>query len=616
MEAVRTYLLNCSESLILQHGHSTSAGEQPTHIQEVALVTLSSLLLKTLDYIGHCKALRICVLADNVLSRIDPLVECVHLVKLDLRGNQISHLPSSSFWRNLKDLQLLILHDNNMVMKKDVSGLSGCPNLFALTLYDTPLSLQVGYRHCVINTIWSLKALDKHVISDEEIVENWHLPSKFKAKGPQFGVNLYPQIQADSYDNEIKVVHGIIAEINRIQAVYSPVLIIQKWIRGHLARRHLGFSGRLCGSVCPWRGLARTSPSARTQVSPPSPGTGRGHRTRQHWAARLQKGQKEDDLTFKKLHVNLSKLMQEDCKEIQQDVISARSLDSTKLQNLTVPCNTPQRSATIKPSGDVDVADLHPMDTESFRLFGLKATMHLSEPFADILMSRKADGQDIREAIGRFHKQKGHPPSIQQPRPPKPRPPTITVEERLIGRCYERPSLRLFQEVERAYGARKKAEDFRARAERVAQVRELRTDAHRHRDDFREARRKEAHEQREQERAEVEQTMLRHRARREQEVQLVRQNYVSFCERKRTRQAEREKVESFARQHMMLDAAVVRQCTRHTRMHLLCEKRQRLLANRIKHPGTASVVSHLATHSLLLPDPALLGPKAPKECCV
>ncbi|XP_076860500.1 uncharacterized protein lrriq3 isoform X4 [Brachyhypopomus gauderio] len=565
MEAVRTYLLNCSESLILQHGHSTSAGEQPTHIQEVALVTLSSLLLKTLDYIGHCKALRICVLADNVLSRIDPLVECVHLVKLDLRGNQISHLPSSSFWRNLKDLQLLILHDNNMVMKKDVSGLSGCPNLFALTLYDTPLSLQ------------------------------------------------------DSYDNEIKVVHGIIAEINRIQAVYSPVLIIQKWIRGHLARRHLGFSGRLCGSVCPWRGLARTSPSARTQVSPPSPGTGRGHRTRQHWAARLQKGQKEDDLTFKKLHVNLSKLMQEDCKEIQQDVISARSLDSTKLQNLTVPCNTPQRSATIKPSGgghNVDVADLHPMDTESFRLFGLKATMHLSEPFADILMSRKADGQDIREAIGRFHKQKGHPPSIQQPRPPKPRPPTITVEERLIGRCYERPSLRLFQEVERAYGARKKAEDFRARAERVAQVRELRTDAHRHRDDFREARRKEAHEQREQERAEVEQTMLRHRARREQEVQLVRQNYVSFCERKRTRQAEREKVESFARQHMMLDAAVVRQCTRHTRMHLLCEKRQRLLANRIKHPGTASVVSHLATHSLLLPDPALLGPKAPKECCV
>uniref|UniRef100_A0A4W4FUL8 Leucine-rich repeats and IQ motif containing 3 n=1 Tax=Electrophorus electricus TaxID=8005 RepID=A0A4W4FUL8_ELEEL len=247
---------------------------QPTDLQEVVLVTLSSLMLKSLDQLGGCKALRICILADNFLTRIDPLVECVHLVKLDLRGNQVGMfcvlcqivcLPGSSFWSNLKDLQVLNLHDNNMVSKKNITGLSGCPRLSALTLYDTPLSLKVSYRHCVINSIWTLKALDNHVISDEEIMEDWHLPSKFRAKAPQFCVNLYPQLKLDSYKNEIKVVHGIMAEINRIQAIYSPVLIIQKWIRGSLVRKLI---------------------SASTPASPPSLGI-----ARRSWIQEHQDGQ-------------------------------------------------------------------------------------------------------------------------------------------------------------------------------------------------------------------------------------------------------------------------------------------------------------------------------------
>lgn len=181
------------------------------------------------------------------------------------------------FWDSLRRLQLLHLHDNNIGTRKNIEGLSGCPNLTALTLYDTPLSLKGNYRHCIINSIWSLKALDNFVVSDEEIIENWILPLHFKTLCHHFYLNLYPaakmvcrpscapwchfkcvshvisMVYAPSfshkhlycliqgpYQSEMRAIHKIISEVNRIQSVYSPTLIIQRWIRGHLTRKRLG----------------------------------------------------------------------------------------------------------------------------------------------------------------------------------------------------------------------------------------------------------------------------------------------------------------------------------------------------------------------------------------
>lgn len=215
LKAHWAYLLNCSQSLILDHGYWTSEGEKDP--KDVVMVRLSNLLLKSLDQIGSCRALRICILADNFLTRIEALMACTHLVKLDLKGNQvftsfnwtlnicftlkftnnhlcaqIVQLPDASYWSHLKELQLLYLHDNNMSAWNNIKGLSGCLNLTALTLYDTPLSLKKNYRHCLVNNIWSLKALDNFVISDEEIIQNWSLPFQFKAMKQHFCVNLYP----------------------------------------------------------------------------------------------------------------------------------------------------------------------------------------------------------------------------------------------------------------------------------------------------------------------------------------------------------------------------------------------------------------------------------------
>lgn len=87
LEGYRAYLVNCSQSLILDHGYWMSKGEKD--LKDIVMVRLSGLLLKSLDQIGSCRALRICVLADNFLTRIDALMECTCLVKLDLKGNQV-----------------------------------------------------------------------------------------------------------------------------------------------------------------------------------------------------------------------------------------------------------------------------------------------------------------------------------------------------------------------------------------------------------------------------------------------------------------------------------------------------------------------------------------------
>lgn len=64
--------------------------------------------------------------------------------------------------------------------------MSFCLSLTFLTLSDTPISVRRYYRHHVINTIWSLKALDRHVVSDEEIIEGARFGGRFSAQSQAF----------------------------------------------------------------------------------------------------------------------------------------------------------------------------------------------------------------------------------------------------------------------------------------------------------------------------------------------------------------------------------------------------------------------------------------------
>ncbi|XP_032157635.1 leucine-rich repeat and IQ domain-containing protein 3 isoform X2 [Mustela erminea] len=207
--------------------------------KDFVFVKFSGLHLKSMENLQSCISLRVCIFSNNFITDIHPLQSCIKLVKLDLHGNQIKSLPDTKFWSGLKKLKLLYLHDNGFAKLKNICMLSACPSLIALTMFDCPVSLKKGYRHVLVNSIWPLKALDHHVISDEEIIQNWHLPERFKAYNHRLFFNFCPALKKGStYDDEINNIKHIISKINEILAHNSPVLIVQRWIRGFLVRKN------------------------------------------------------------------------------------------------------------------------------------------------------------------------------------------------------------------------------------------------------------------------------------------------------------------------------------------------------------------------------------------
>ncbi|CAG5134410.1 unnamed protein product [Candidula unifasciata] len=212
------------------------------NLADFRLIQLCDVHLRVLGDIRMCTSLTICLLANNFLTKIDALVSCTQLIRLDVHSNQLASVPGCSFWRSLDKLQVLHLHDNPLAKFESLQALGSSPCLSVLTLYDTPLSLKKNYRHHVVNTIWTLKALDMHVISDEEIIEDAVFRyAQFAALSPAFRVDLCPKTSTDlTYPQELCVFHSLIARVNSVLARHSPVHIVQKYVRGHLTRKRLG----------------------------------------------------------------------------------------------------------------------------------------------------------------------------------------------------------------------------------------------------------------------------------------------------------------------------------------------------------------------------------------
>ena len=99
-------------------------------------------------------------------------------------------LPGAQFWAEMPHLIILNLHDNPIGHIENLYYLAASPRLAALTLYDTPLSLKKNYRHHVVNSVWTLKALDNYVVSDEEIIEDADFGGNFSTLHQSFAVDL------------------------------------------------------------------------------------------------------------------------------------------------------------------------------------------------------------------------------------------------------------------------------------------------------------------------------------------------------------------------------------------------------------------------------------------
>ncbi|KAB5567041.1 hypothetical protein PHYPO_G00228280 [Pangasianodon hypophthalmus] len=176
---------------------------------------------------------------------------------------------------------------------------------------------------------------------------------------------------------------------------------------------------------------------------------------------------------------------------------------------------------------------------------------YLSKPFVDMQISRKMNGQDIRDGIVHFHTQKSNPPNA-----PRPRPPNITAEKRLIGRCHDYLSLATFRAIERVYEGREKEEGLRGASQASdGGAQSSDEEAEVTVKDSWKLKGQGALLRQEQERDKLEETLKMQRTKQEQEVQLVRQKYLRFLVEKRRNMMEQETVKSFSRQHGALTKA-------------------------------------------------------------
>ncbi|KAK6196198.1 hypothetical protein SNE40_001468 [Patella caerulea] len=233
-------------------------------LNKLQFIKLTGLHLRKPGDLSYCVNVTICILHNNFLTKIDGLGACRHLIKLDLHGNQLAYLPGMPFWSGLRKLRSLILHDNPLARFDILHDLSVCPKLTILTLYDSPLYLKKNYRHHVVNSIWTLKALDNYIISDEEIIEDAVFGPRFAAMAPQFRLNLCPQLKKNStYKDELEALFITEAKMNFLLSHFSPVLIIQRYVRGFITRLRLG-------QISKYRGLKHTSHTLDGIPHPPS----------------------------------------------------------------------------------------------------------------------------------------------------------------------------------------------------------------------------------------------------------------------------------------------------------------------------------------------------------
>lgn len=218
-----------------------SIGEK-CHLGDISYLNMSGICLHTVQTIDLCTRLRICVLHSNYISCFDSLVHCRELVYLDLHNNQIAKVPGHKFWASLTELKVVFLHDNSISKLDNIHYMAASSSVSILTLYDTPLSLRPNYRHHLVNSLWSLKSLDNYVISDEEIIEDSSFGGRYASLQPSFYIKPSCSLtKENTYEESMKEVNRLIAEVNGIQAKNCPVLIIQRCIRGYLARTRFKF---------------------------------------------------------------------------------------------------------------------------------------------------------------------------------------------------------------------------------------------------------------------------------------------------------------------------------------------------------------------------------------
>ncbi|KAM5148898.1 leucine-rich repeat and IQ domain-containing protein 3 [Mantella aurantiaca] len=564
------YLAAASESVVLEHGASADScrGEK---LEELVAVHAGRLLLREVNLLQYCTSLKFCTLADNYITDITALQPCVHLIKLDLHGNQIQNLPGMEFWSHLMDLKLLYLHDNRLRSLSNVESLSTCPVLLGLTLYDTPLSLQKNYRHIVVNSIWSLKALDHFVISDEEIIEDWTLHGRFKALNPELQLNMLPSPHKEiSVPSEAKDTSKIITKINCVLACSSPVLIVQKWIRGYLARRRMGLIFQT--------GKPRTKLHSQRRRSQEEDGKGPlvKYGVRDLSNGRKLPGIKQpvrrvnstpDTTPVKHITVDLWKI-QRDVRQVLPEADIAHDLSKQNQQQTVqrvTECGQEKSKGDneLKTHKGQDAIQSQQVNEKEFSLSGLKAIFHESDPSKDLLLSNGKSARDIRASIQQIHS------TIEDKRYPA-NPVKVPVPKRCAIQDSYLVNLLPLHAIDKAYENQKKNNRLIQNRNLVVQMQADKKQAKYHTEELLEARKKQTIAQNQTDCLNLEQSLQYNLQDRSNFIDNVKYRHKQFLYEKEAKKLEYASAREFNTQH----TSVTKTLMRHDRLIRSQEKVQ------------------------------------------
>lgn len=200
---------------------------------------LRELALQDIDEIGVCTELKVALLSSNLFEQLSVrgFFQCSRLRKLDLSRNGLTALPDRDTWAKLRELVVLYLHDNELASLHSVGELATLPSLVRITLFENPLAKHPSYRHYCVNSLLALKALDLHVVSDEELIEGAVFPESLATKCPAGALPIFepppPQSMQKPPTDEslLRELRVELQALNHTHARVSPVLKLQSAAR-------------------------------------------------------------------------------------------------------------------------------------------------------------------------------------------------------------------------------------------------------------------------------------------------------------------------------------------------------------------------------------------------
>ncbi|XP_069498012.1 leucine-rich repeat and IQ domain-containing protein 3 [Ambystoma mexicanum] len=584
------YLVSSSETIILEHGQSSS-NSSVEELQDLVLVQLSKLFLKDVDYLQYCTAIQICILANNYITGISALRACTQLIKLDLHGNQIQLLPDNEFWSELRELKLLYLHDNGICKLKHVQVLASCPSLTGLTLFDTPVSLKKRYRHIVVNSILSLKALDNYVISDAEIIEDCNLPARFEPLNPHLFLSFTPvQKMEINFEDETKEVKQIISKIDHILAHNSPVLIIQRMIRGYLTRKKLGLiryykiPKKRCNIILGSKSSIERIVDINTGSKRGSnnvPKSGQSSEERNivpiNQMTKLRPCYSPDNRIMY-ITVDLNKLSKE---------ITQVELNEKEMNEILGSISGDQQQAVVsnlmkskREEGDISQIiscikdsshrpEYEDKEKTRFRLSGFKANLHKPGTMSKMLILRKESGEDVRHSDNLFHSVTSQKPDLLRNR-------ANTLQKKVQDTTYSPLNFTTFYAIEKAYTEKRREETQEEKICKVYRIHSANVEAKSSISGFFMDKRKNALKQREIDGLKLQKAVMQLQLRNSDYIGSIKERYRQFKEQKKQKEMEKEFVQAFRIKHNSVTKTLLNHDRAISRENCALEKKRTL----------------------------------------